>query len=651
MIPYNELKVKYEHWCNWKYATQNGKTKKAPVLYDINNREQYISVSTHQGVAFSRVKQSQMGIILGHPIGDHKLVGIDLDDCVDKNGAIAQWAQDIIDQTNSYTEFSPSGNGLHILCLVHPDTTVNTKMGGIEVYTQDRYFTVTENVYLDKPICDCTAFFEHIAAQSQGGQDTPNHTELYPEFVPDEKLNRISEKVLKAMYEGHNEHVSDRSGNDAYCVTYLYTHEFSRNEILWLMKDTRFEFGKKQNERNDNGRYQVDTINRVCDYEDRKKGTDKDTDEIETWLKNEGYELWYDTWRHIAMCNDKPIDELLIKRIQYRAKRADVSSYVTTDKAIGCILSTNQSHPLKEWFSDTKWNGHDYIGELFGAIQTSTPREYAEEYIRFWFVNAVAKAFNHPTRQNIVLVLHGMQGTNKSTALQSITPRPKWFSSYSATEVMYADKDMQLSATKHLVIEIEELQLASRRVDAGTIKAFLTKRQFNVRAPYDKQAKDLPVTTSYIATTNDGKFFVDPTGNRRFAVLENVYIDLQKWLAVDKEQLWAQAYALYMANEYERMDEAIYAFMNDNNKCRVNSLQTEITTLIEENFIKCEHIDGLTPDEVVFAINNIEHFLDLTKHQDKMLLNKVLTQLGYTKKRVREGKNLTYRYDIKLSTN
>ena len=42
--------------------------------------------------------------------------GVDLDACVDpKTGQIASWASEIVGALDSYTEFSPSGTGLHVL--------------------------------------------------------------------------------------------------------------------------------------------------------------------------------------------------------------------------------------------------------------------------------------------------------------------------------------------------------------------------------------------------------------------------------------------------------------------------------------------------------------------------------------------------------
>jgi len=81
-----------------------------------------------------------------------KLVGIDLDGAVDSNGTIKPWAFKIIQTVASYTEFSPSGTGIHIYAEAEVDLTAKKKkifpvVGDrnqcIEIYNSGRYFTVT----------------------------------------------------------------------------------------------------------------------------------------------------------------------------------------------------------------------------------------------------------------------------------------------------------------------------------------------------------------------------------------------------------------------------------------------------------------------------------------------------------------------------
>ena len=81
--------------------------------------------------------------------------GLDLDHVIDDEGKLKEYASDIVDTMNSYTELSPSGRGLHILFKIDvPLSEIglvrkNTALG-IEVYDTGRYFTVTEKIYGEK---------------------------------------------------------------------------------------------------------------------------------------------------------------------------------------------------------------------------------------------------------------------------------------------------------------------------------------------------------------------------------------------------------------------------------------------------------------------------------------------------------------------
>ncbi len=78
--------------------------------------------------------------------------GIDLDDVVLSEGTLKPFAEDIVRLMDSYTEYSPSGKGLHILFNLNVPLSFfcsrrrNDELG-IEIYDSGRYFTITGNVY------------------------------------------------------------------------------------------------------------------------------------------------------------------------------------------------------------------------------------------------------------------------------------------------------------------------------------------------------------------------------------------------------------------------------------------------------------------------------------------------------------------------
>lgn len=82
-----------------------------------------------------------IGIMFGNGI-----MGIDIDGCI-KNGEITEQAKDIISRVNSYTEYSPSGTGVHTLCFgTIPKGSRNDAIG-LEMYPSGRFFTLTGHRY------------------------------------------------------------------------------------------------------------------------------------------------------------------------------------------------------------------------------------------------------------------------------------------------------------------------------------------------------------------------------------------------------------------------------------------------------------------------------------------------------------------------
>ena len=109
---------------------------------------------------------------IGFQFHNNGIVGIDLDRVLNTDtGELADWAADIVDRLDSYTEISPSGTGLHIFVKGRFDGRGRKKSIGdgqaVEMYQEKRYFTVTGNVFRPAPI-----------------QDRPEVTELYNEFFP-----------------------------------------------------------------------------------------------------------------------------------------------------------------------------------------------------------------------------------------------------------------------------------------------------------------------------------------------------------------------------------------------------------------------------------------------------------------------------------
>ena len=98
--------------------------------------------------AVKKYKLNGIGFMFSPPY-----FGVDMDDCVENQDLIDEFVETL----HSYTEWSTSGNGIHIICKGNlPDGA--RRRGKIEMYSTRRYFIMTGNSYQPKPlpIADCT---------------------------------------------------------------------------------------------------------------------------------------------------------------------------------------------------------------------------------------------------------------------------------------------------------------------------------------------------------------------------------------------------------------------------------------------------------------------------------------------------------------
>lgn len=74
-------------------------------------------------------------------------VGVDLDNCFDEAGNLRDDARRAVDELQSFTEKSPSGKGLHIICKGElPGAGHCDNKAGREMYQEGRFFTITADV-------------------------------------------------------------------------------------------------------------------------------------------------------------------------------------------------------------------------------------------------------------------------------------------------------------------------------------------------------------------------------------------------------------------------------------------------------------------------------------------------------------------------
>ena len=134
-----------DQWVCWKYAPAkngDGKLTKIPV------QPSGLGASTTNEATWSSLNVAVQGAFTGgYGVGyvfNENTVGIDLDGARNaKTGRAEPEAAEVLRKFKSYTEISPSGTGYHIFCKGKLPESKGRKGGKVEIYTKDRYFTMT----------------------------------------------------------------------------------------------------------------------------------------------------------------------------------------------------------------------------------------------------------------------------------------------------------------------------------------------------------------------------------------------------------------------------------------------------------------------------------------------------------------------------
>ncbi len=164
MNNYNNLPAELRRnglFCLWKRENIKGRLTKVPYKYNGYRARSTEKADFADFNTAMRYVKNYNGIGLGIFDG---FCAVDIDHCV-KDGKLSDLANEIVNTFNSYTEFSPSGEGVRIIFKaqgVEYDKKryyINNHKLGLEIYVSDctsKYVTLTGNVIKALPIRECS---------------------------------------------------------------------------------------------------------------------------------------------------------------------------------------------------------------------------------------------------------------------------------------------------------------------------------------------------------------------------------------------------------------------------------------------------------------------------------------------------------------
>ena len=330
------------------------------------------------------------------------------------------------------------------------------------------------------------------------------------------------------------------------------------------------------------------------------------------------------------------LDQAARNTMAIKALKAGVESW---DKDLNRYIDSNlipKYYPMEDYLRHLpKWNGkHDYVGEL--ARRVKTDNKHWENDFHTWMLSMVAQWMGKDRQHGnaIVPLLIGPQGSGKTTFCRRLLP--EYLQVYFNDRLsMKNDNDIFLAMSGYALINIDEFDAMSKN-QQPILKYLISKHDIKFRPPYGKVMEERQRFASFIATTNNRRPLVDPTGSRRFIC---VYADeIDNTCLINYDQLYAQLYTeLQQGHRYWFEDEENARIMQQNEPFQqINSYEQMIalTYLAPED----------TPEDTKYVL-----LQDIMKHLEKSFptfsigrstdieLGRRLTKMGYDNKRRNKG--------------
>jgi len=214
---------------------------------------------------------------------------------------------------------------------------------------------------------------------------------------------------------------------------------------------------------------------------------------------------------------------------------------------IGVLASANEINPVKSWISGKPWDGIDRLQSFYNTLvhKSEYPKSLKETLMLKWVMSAVGAVFKDTGFHcRGVLTLQGNQSIGKTRWVESLVPGDARRASLVKLghHLDAANKDSQLTAVSHWIVELGELD-SSFKKDVARLKGFITETHDKLRRPYAREDSSYPRRTVFCASVNAMNFLVDETGNTRWWTIPVEEVNYSH--GIDMQQVFAQVHSIW----------------------------------------------------------------------------------------------------------
>jgi predicted P-loop ATPase len=230
--------------------------------------------------------------------------------------------------------------------------------------------------------------------------------------------------------------------------------------------------------------------------------------------------------------------QIIVERFDFDPGKENINDAATE------LCLENRFDPIVDYLNRLQWDGtprlQTWLTRYLGADDTPLNRAIG----KLTLVAAVRRARHPGCKFDHILVLEGLEGTLKSTALVTLVG----VDNFSDQTILNAsDKEQQELVRGVWIFEIGDL-VGMKRSEVEKVKAFATRTHDRARPAYGRRRVDAARRCIFVGTTNDDEYLKSETGNRRRWPVGTRTIDIEA-LGRDRDQLWAEAAAVEAQND------------------------------------------------------------------------------------------------------
>lgn len=323
------------------------------------------------------------------------------------------------------------------------------------------------------------------------------------------------------------------------------------------------------------------------------------------------------------------------------------------ESALMVAAAATTLHPVREYLDALAWDGVARLDSMLAVYLHAADTPYTRGVSSRWMISAVARVMRPGCQADCTLLLEGEQGRKKTSAFRELVPIATL---YADTSIDLGNKDSLQNLRGVWIYGLDELDSLSRSELTRT-KNFLTQTIDRYRPSYARRAQAFARQNVFCGTTNDGQYFNDSTGNRRFwPVKVEGEADVDA-IRRDRDQLWAEALHRFRAGEAWHVDTPEFRALceaEQAERLHTDPWEPLVATWLEKPL----RPDPMAPDRVfdrvdlTTGVRVVDVLLyavgkrpgDVTK-ADEMRVGVILRALGYERgPQLREGGARIRRY-------